>query len=282
MADELVTYELNGKQFQVRVPKGSDDDFVHKAAQLHYNTKYATESGPSLPTINPPDLTQTPEFKKQDKLGSQGFLPSLGNSLSDIGSAIVHPLDTINASMPQGSNLSADSNEREKQLEESMKFPGSGAFYKATHGNISGAVGDILPQAVITALSSPKIRAGLGGVGKGIMNADYPPANLSRLSVPGVVGGGIAAATGKPFWEGAGIGVGGAAAAKSIPPMLRSIGEEVPAAMEGKPWLPIKEPNYNINKPHPVDISNSTPGRNMPPGLSEGERFNVGGQPHSI
>src|SRR5580692_8263975 len=99
MADELVTYELNGKQFQVRVPKGSDDDFVHKAAQLHYNTKYATESGPSLPTVNGPDLTQTPEFRESDKYGKEGFLSSLGKSFHGI---VDHPLDTIRNMMPTG------------------------------------------------------------------------------------------------------------------------------------------------------------------------------------
>src|SRR5580698_2707356 len=91
---------IEGKTFPIDVPddviKRKDTKWVEKAAREHYNQHYATGlKDAQLPAINPPDLTQTPEFKKQDKLGSQGFLPSLGNSLSDIGSAIVHPLDTI-------------------------------------------------------------------------------------------------------------------------------------------------------------------------------------------
>ena len=47
MADELVTVELNGHQFQVKVPKGSDDDYVNKAATDYHAARYPNEAGVS-------------------------------------------------------------------------------------------------------------------------------------------------------------------------------------------------------------------------------------------
>ena len=260
---------INGKTFTIDVPdnviKNKDEEFVTKAAQLHYNTKFAgggvgKDASPSLPVSKPPDITQTPEFQKQATLGSEGFGDSLRKSVSSIGHAIMHPIDTINASFPQGSNFSADPNERFKQIEEGFKIPGSDTFYKATHGNLGGALGDVLPQLAIAAASSPKIRATGMGVGKGIINADYPRMNLPRLSLPGVIGGGIASVAGKNFWEGAGIGAGVGAAAKSIPPMVRSIGEEVPIATAGKSWLPNFGRNISpIERPNPVEFGDAAP-----------------------
>ena len=258
---------INGKTFTIDVPdnviKNKDEEFVTKAAQLHYNTKFAgggvgKDASPSLPVSKPPDITQTPEFQKQATLGSEGFGDSLRKSVSSIGHAIMHPIDTINASFPQGSNFSADPNERFKQIEEGFKIPGSDTFYKATHGNPGGALGDVLPQFAMAAASSPKIGALGKGIGKGLINADYPIMTPTRLSLPGVIGGGIASVAGKNFWEGAGIGAGVGAAAKSIPPMVRSIGREVPIATAGKSWLP----NFGRNispTPNPVEFGDAAP-----------------------
>src|SRR5277367_4490133 len=111
MAELSVT--VKDKTFPIDVPddviKRRDENWVTKAAQEHYNQHFASEAGPSLPTIKPSNLpgmekaapqteeirnalispTQTPE--------NPGFFESAGNAFKGIGNAIAHPIDTISA-----------------------------------------------------------------------------------------------------------------------------------------------------------------------------------------
>jgi hypothetical protein len=236
MADKFVNVTVNGHTFDVRVPKGSSYDFVSKAAQDYYNTKYATESGPMNPVM-PPPVTKDPEFQKMEQSGGEGFWKSLGDS-TGINSFKEHPLDSLISSFPQGSNFSEDPEERARQINKGFEFPGSDAFFKATHGNIRGAIGDVLPFVTSAATASPRASAAIKGVGKGIANANYPRMNISRYGLPGLLGGAADVATGGNFYRGAAIGAGGAAALKTIPPVVRSISREIPLAMGDKPWIP--------------------------------------------
>jgi hypothetical protein len=181
MPDKLVTVEVNKKQFQVQVPKGSSSDLVTKAAQEHYNQKYAgSDNSPQLPTVNPPTLPgmeHPPEPGDSatigalnapgDKIQQDGFLSSLGDSIKGMGNAIIHPIDTFNRmaqykpnspEMQQIQNnphLSQDVKDQfaYSHLMEDPIIPFSTAS-KVGQGNIGGAIGDVLPYLVAGKVAS--------------------------------------------------------------------------------------------------------------------------------
>lgn len=276
---------IEGKTFPIDVPddviKRKDTKWVEKAAREHYNQHYATGlKDAQLPTVNGPDLTQTTEFKESDKYGKEGFLSSLGKSFHGM---VDHPLDTIRNMMPTGyqydpDNLSDPNNPGSPKHDWIGELPFKESVMSAVHGNLPAAAGSAIIPAAMMMAASPKVRGAVAGGMRGLADAATDVnINAKRNSLPAVIGGTAGAFT--HGWPGflAGSGVG--AMAPEIPGILKEGIRGAIVGASGKPLIPqvVGEPNYNINKPHPIDISNSTPGRNMPPGLSEG--FNAGGQP---
>lgn len=265
MADEYANVTINGKTFDVKVPKGAPDNFVTKAAKEHYNQKYATGmNDAALPDMQPP-VVNSPDFQKMEQTGGEGFFSSAGRNLADKFHAITeHPLDTIRSMMPSTETYDPKDPKRPggPEWDPFYDVPFKDTIFKATHGNIPGALGDIAPDAAIAAGLSPKIRGAIGGGIRGLADATMDThASVKRNSIP-VLAGTAAGALAKG-WPGAIAGGAIGGILPEVPEIMREGARGAVVGASGKPLVPsfMREHEMpNLSKP---GVS-STPKVNAP------------------
>ena len=264
-----VTYELNGKTFQFKVPKGSDQDYIDDSAQKAYDLKY----GPP-PGVHSPDITQNPQVNadvNQAAQSNEGFISSLGRAGKELGTGILQN--------PAGFMPSVQTSSPKELAHHIRDIPGEGIMSKILQGNYGGAIGEILPGAALAILASPKLRGGaIGGISSIPKTAEAVTENAGPFSrgVSRGLGGTVGYGVGK--WPGmlAGRDIGESILPPAIHPieMTKGILSGTAEGAKGKPWAPQiigdKSAGLNINKPSPIDINNSVPIRNMPSQISQG------------
>jgi hypothetical protein len=252
MADEWVTAEVEGKQFKIRVPKGSDDEFVNQAALDHYDRNFA------------------PRKQLNESLGNQGFLSSLGESIKGLGAGIIKPYTDIKEDFFPNKEQAAQQNVNEQRMSEEPKeflkdqyersLPFATTVSKLGQGNISGAIGDILPQVALSLMGSPKLRGGVGGA---IEGAGRTTSSLIKNAGPiergmGAGLGTLAAHQALPGLAGymAGAPVGAAAISPMMHPieMAKGIGKGAMQGAAGEDFLP----NFRGKKPYFFQEDSST------------------------
>jgi hypothetical protein len=256
MPDKLVTVEVNKKQFQVQVPKGSSSDLVTKAAQEHYNQKYAgSDNSPQLPTVNPPTLPgmeHPPEPGDSATIGAlnsephkgaykeDGFISSLGDSIKGLGNSVIHPLDYFK----QGFEGGNQAKEAQKKFGNNFDTSGYGVpvpfedtGMKVSEGNIPGAIGDVLPYLVAGKVASKigdmssidvnnlgsRIKGGAQGAMKGLKSTGnwkgfHAPAPIVAGVGGEILGRGVGGLFGSPD-----IGAGVGAVSGMLSPIVKGI-----------------------------------------------------------
>lgn len=170
MADKLVEIPItnpeNKRTFRIRVPKGSTDEFIQKAAEDYENKYYSKIDEP----------------KKE--LQDTGFLKSLAQSIVGIGGAVAEP---TNPNFPQqlavrGAQKAFDFAGIPPEYKQDYlgtqaveNIPGASTVSKAIHGNIPGAIGDIIPSLLLGGtLESPALAGGVRGAVQGSVKGAFP------------------------------------------------------------------------------------------------------------